>query len=139
MQVDIVSAEQAIFSGPARMLFASGILGELGIAPQHTQLLTLLKPGQVRILTEQGNEEIYYVSGGILEVQPYVVTILADTALRAADIDEAAAHDAKFKAEQTLKQAQGTINYSQATAELSKAAAQLAAIYQLKKSRDRIS
>ena len=104
LQVDIVSAEGAIYSGSVNMVFTMGISGELGIAPGHAQLLTMLKPGPVRLLTQGGQlEEVLYVSGGILEVQPFGVTILADTAVRAADLDEAIALEAKQKAENMLK------------------------------------
>jgi len=137
MKVDIVSAEQAIFSGDAKMLFAMGTLGELGIAPNHAQLLTTLKPGQVRVVRPDGVEELFYISGGILEVQPYVVTVLADTAARAADLDEAAALEARQKAERALAETRVGMGYSAAAAELAKAAAQIRVIQYLKK-RDRV-
>ena len=100
IHIDIVSAEEEIYSGEASMVFAPGEMGELGIAPQHTPLMTRLKPGAVRVQTEGAEELSFYVSGGMLEVQPHVVTVLADTARRAADIDEAAAMQAKERAEQ---------------------------------------
>ena len=103
IKCDIVSAEKAIFSGEVSMVVASGIAGELGIAPRHAPLITQLKPGQVRVHHTDGSEEDFYVSGGILEVQPYLVSVLADTALRADDIDEAAAIKAKEDAEALLR------------------------------------
>lgn len=139
MQVDIVSVERSLFSGSATMLFAMGVMGELGIAPNHTQLLTILKPGEVRVITEQGAEDIFYISGGILEVQPYVVSILADSALRAADIDEAAVQDARMRAQKALSEAKSSFEYSAAAADLAKTAAQLQAVQSLMKTRDRIS
>ena len=99
---DIVSAEASIFSGEVAMVFATGELGELGIAPRHAPLLTRLSPGQVRVQLPDGEEEFYYVSGGMLEIQPHVVTVLADTAARAHDLDEAAAAQAKEEAELSL-------------------------------------
>src|ERR1700690_1082459 len=95
IKCDIVSAEAEIFHGQAQMVIASGEMGELGIAPRHAPLITRLKPGQVRVIAENGEEQFFYVSGGILEVQPQVVTVLADTAIRAKDLDEAAANQAK--------------------------------------------
>jgi len=103
VQVDIVSAEIEIFSGPVEMVFAPAVMGEVGILPGHAPLLTHLKPGEVRVRKTDGEEECFYVSGGILEVQPHIVTVLSDTALRAKDIDEAAATEAKQRAEQALK------------------------------------
>jgi len=131
MHVDIVSAEEAIFSGPAEMVFAPGVMGDLGILPRHTQLLTQLKPGEVRVKTSEGEED-YYVSGGMIEVQPHVVTILADTAVRAADLDEAAAIQAKERAEQQLKDKQGEVDYAKAEAELAEAIAQLKTIKRIR-------
>jgi len=134
MHVDVVSAEEEIFSGPATMLFAPGAMGDLGIMPRHAPLLTRIKPGEVRIITEQGAEEIVlYVSGGMLEVQPEAVTILADTAQRASDIDEAAALEAKERAEKLLSDQKDDIDYAAASAELAEAMAQLQAIQRLKK------
>lgn len=133
MHVDIVSAEAEIYSGPAHMVFAPGVMGELGIMPRHTPLLTKIKPGEVRIRTPEGTEEFFFVSGGMLEVQPHVVTILADTAARAKDIDEAAAVAAKQRAEQALKDQKGEIDLAQAEAELAEAIAQLKAIQSLRK------
>ncbi|HEY9150342.1 MAG: F0F1 ATP synthase subunit epsilon [Gammaproteobacteria bacterium] len=132
MHVDIVSAEAEIFSGTATMVFAPAEMGELGIAPRHTQLLTRLKPGEVRVLDEKGDEQSFYVSGGILEVQPHVVTVLSDTALRAKDIDEAAALQAKEQAEKLLADNQSDIDYAKAQLELAEAVAQLRAIQKIR-------
>ncbi len=132
MHVDIVSAEAEIFSGTATMVFAPAEMGELGIAPRHTQLLTRLKPGEVRVLDEKGDEQSFYVSGGILEVQPHVVTVLSDTALRAKDLDEAAALQAKEQAEKLLADNQSDIDYAKAQLELAEAVAQLRAIQKIR-------
>ena len=123
--LDIVSAEEEIFSGTVDMLVANGELGELGISPGHAPLLTSLKPGPVKVTKHGGDEEFYYVSGGMLEVQPHVVTVLADTAVRADDVDEAAAIEALKAAEQALHDQSSEIEYSKAAAELAEAAAQL--------------
>ena len=123
--LDIVSAEEEIFSGTVDMLVANGELGELGISPGHAPLLTSLKPGPVKVTKHGGDEEFYYVSGGMLEVQPHVVTVLADTAVRADDVDEAAAIEAQKAAEQALHEQSSEIEYSKAAAELAEAAAQL--------------
>ena len=133
VHVNIVSAEAEIFSGLATMVFAPGEMGELGIMPRHAPLLTKIKPGEVRIRTEDGNEEFFYVSGGMLEVQPNLVTVLADTAARAKDLDEAAAQAAKQRAEQALKDRKGDIDLAQAEAELAEAIAQIKAIQSLRK------
>jgi F-type H+-transporting ATPase subunit epsilon len=133
MQIEIVSAEVSIFSGEATHIVVSGLLGELGIYPGHTQLLTALKPGPVRIVKPDGEDEILYISGGILEVQPQLVSILADTAIRAADLDELAALEAKEHAERILSDKQADIDYAKATAELAQAVAQLQVISKLKK------
>lgn len=132
IHVDIVSAEGEIHTGQAEMVYAPGAMGELGIAPRHTPLVTRLKPGDVRVDT--GKEMLhFYVSGGILEVQPHVVTVLADTAIRAADIDEAAALEAKRKAEEALTGQKEDFEYAQAQAELAEAVAQLRSLEQLRK------
>lgn len=131
MHVDIVSAESNIFSGTAETVFASGIMGELGILPRHTPLLTKLRPGEVRVVNGD-EEEFFYVSGGMLEVQPHTVTVLADTAIRAKDIDEAAALEAKQAAEQAMKDRKGDIDYAKAEIELAQAVAQLMAIQRLR-------
>ena len=136
IQVDIVSAEESIWSGEGTMVFAPGELGELGIAPGHTPLITRLNPGDVRVLTENEEEQFFYISGGILEVQPHVVTILSDTALRANDLDEAAAIEAQKKAEEALKDGAAEMDYAQAKAELANAMAQLRAIEKLRKLRN---
>lgn len=132
MHVDIVSAEEEIFSGPAEMVFASGVMGELGILPRHAPLLTKLRPGEVRIRTPEGEELFYYISGGMLEVQPHVVTVLADTAIRAKDLDEAAALAAKERAEQDIKNKVSEFEYAKAQAQLAEAVAQLRAIQKLR-------
>ena len=134
VHVDVVSAEASIFSGLAEMIIVPGELGELGIYPRHTALLTRIKPGSVRLkLPDQGEEELIYVSGGMLEVQPDVVTILADTAIRGGDLDEARAMQAKQDAEEAMKNRTSDIDYAQAQAELAEAIAQLHAIQQLRK------
>ena len=130
---DIVSAEEAIFSGLVEMVIAHGALGDLGIAPGHAQLLTELKPGPVRVVVQGGEEQVYYVSGGFLEVQPSTVTILADTAVRAGDVDEAAAIEAQKAAEAALANQAGEFDYGRAAAQLAEAAAQLRTIQALKK------
>ncbi|MBT5030688.1 MAG: F0F1 ATP synthase subunit epsilon [Proteobacteria bacterium] len=135
MQVEVVSAEQEIFSGQASMLVATGIAGELGITPHHAPLLTQLKPGDVRVFAENGDEEVIYVSGGILEVTPQMVTVLSDTAVRAEDLDEAAALESQQRAQQALADNRADIEWAKAKAELAQAAAQLAAIKKLKRRR----
>ncbi|MBL1432709.1 MAG: F0F1 ATP synthase subunit epsilon [Gammaproteobacteria bacterium] len=132
MHVDIVSAEEAIFSGPAERVFASAIMGEVGILPRHTPFLTQLKPGEVRVITPDGEENFYYVSGGMLEVQPFTVTVLSDTAVRAHDLDEAAAIQAKEAAERALQDRAADIDYAQAQIQLAQAVAQLSAIKRLR-------
>ena len=122
---DIVSAEDDIFSGLVEMVVATGTEGDLGISPGHTPLITALKPGPIRVTRQGGEEEIYYVSGGFLEVQPNNIKVLADTALRASDMNEAAAEEAKKQAEQALANQQGEFDYSRAAAQLAEAAAQL--------------
>ncbi len=131
--LDVVSAEAPIFSGLVEMLVATGELGELGILPGHTPLLTSLKPGFIRVVEQGGKEDVFYISGGTLEVQQQVVTVLADTALRADHIDEAAAIQAKEQAEKLLSEKSSEFEYGQAMAELAEAAAQLKAIRQLRK------
>ncbi len=133
LHVDIVSAEESIYSGPAEFLVAPAEAGEVGIYPQHTPLLTRIKPGSVRIKAPLKEEELVYVSGGVLEVQPDVVTILADTAVRGADLDELKATEAKKRAEEAMKDRSSTMNYARAQAELSEAIAQLSAIQKLRK------
>jgi F-type H+-transporting ATPase subunit epsilon len=134
VHVDIVSAEQEIFSGLAEMVFAPAIMGEVGIAPHHTPLITNLAPGEVRLkIPNQDEEQGFYVSGGILEVQPHVVTILSDTAMRAEDLDEAAVLKAKEQAEQQLHDREANMDYAKALAEHAAVAAQLQAIQRLRK------
>ena len=133
IQVDIVSAEEQIFSGEAYMVYAPAVMGEVGIAPRHTPLISPLKPGEVRLDMGDGNEEFFIISGGILEVQPHLVTVLSDTAIRAHDLDEAAAIEAKKRAEEALADQQDDLDVAKAKAELLAAAAQIAAIRKLKK------
>lgn len=133
IRCDIVSAEQEIFRGVVSMVIATGEMGELGIAPRHAPLITRLKPGQVRVILEDGEEQSFYVSGGILEVQPQVVTVLADTAVRAKDIDEAAAKSAKQEAERILANRSDVMEVAQAQAKLAEAVAQLQALERLRK------
>ncbi|MCS5565124.1 MAG: F0F1 ATP synthase subunit epsilon [Methylococcales bacterium] len=132
IHVDIVSAEKEIFSGLAEMVFAPAEMGEVGISPRHAQLITRLNPGEVRVKTSEG-EYPFYVSGGLLEVQPHVVTILADTAMRAKDIDEAAALEAKARAEEALADKTGKIDYARAQAELAEAVMQLRTLDRFRK------
>ena len=129
---DIVSAEEEIFSGLIEMLVANGEVGELGVTYGHAPLLTSLVPGPVRIILQGGEEEIFYVSGGFLEVQPGVVSILADTALRTADVDEAAAEEARREAEHALANQSGDFDYGRAAARLAEAAAQLATLRKIR-------
>ena len=131
IHVDIVSAEGAIFSGEADMVFAPGKLGELGIAPRHAPLLTHLKPGAVRVQTDSG-EKFFYVTGGILEIQPHLVTVLADSALHADELDEAAALEARERAREALEGRGGEIDLAQAQAELVEAEARYRAAQHLK-------
>lgn len=135
IQVDIVSAEGEIFSGPATEVFAPASQGEVGIWPRHAPLLSLLKAGEVRVKTPDGAEHFFFVGGGALEVQPTKVTVLADTALRAKDIDEAAALAAKQRAEEALRDKAGHITQAEALAELARAAAQLKVLERLRKLR----
>jgi F-type H+-transporting ATPase subunit epsilon len=130
--VDIVSSEQSIFSGEATMLIAPGEAGELGILPEHIPLLTRIKPGVVRIQAAEGEEEVIYVSGGMMEVQPDVVTILADTSVRAHDLDEAKALEAERLAKEAIGNRSGAMEIAKAQAELAEAAAQIAAIRKLR-------
>ncbi|TPE55228.1 F0F1 ATP synthase subunit epsilon [Maribrevibacterium harenarium] len=127
---DIVSAEQEIFSGSVESLVAAGSYGDLGIMPGHAPLLTTLQPGPVRVIKQNGQEEVIFVSGGFLEVQPHRVTVLADTAVRANDLDEASALEAKKHAEDLLNQQHSDIDYSRAAAELAEAVARLRTIQQ---------
>lgn len=128
IQVDVVSAEEMIFSGMAKFVALPGESGELGIMPGHTPLITRIKPGAVRIEKADGSEEFVFVAGGILEVQPYHVTVLSDTAIRGKDLDEAKASDARSQAEEALKNAKSEIDMAMATSELAVLAAQLTAL-----------
>ena len=131
--VDIVSAEREIFSGIAEMLVATGELGEVGIVPGHAPFLTLLKPGEIRVTLPGGKEDIYYISGGMLEVQPYCVTVLADAVERADNLDEASALAAKARAEEMIASKSASIDYSVAAGELARAVAQIRAIQRARK------
>ena len=134
IRCDIVSAHEEIFSGEVSMVFATGIAGELGISPRHAPLITQLKPGPVRIQDSAGEEQFYFVSGGIIEVQPHVVTVLADTAMRGEDLDQAAAEAAKAEAERELANRTGEMEVAEAQAKLLEAVAQLQAMERLRKS-----
>ena len=133
IRVDIVSAEEEIFHGDVTLLVATGELGELGIAPRHAPLITRLKPGQVRVTLENGEEQSFYVSGGILEVQPQVITVLTDTAIRAKDLDEASARQAKEEAERALANRSAAVDIAEAQNQLAQAMAQLQALERLRK------
>jgi F-type H+-transporting ATPase subunit epsilon len=133
VHVDVVSAEKSLFSGLAEVVVVPGEMGELGIYPRHAPLLTRIKPGSVRIKVPNQEEELIYVSGGMLEVQPNMVTILADTAIRGADLDEVRALEAKQAAEEAMKNRVSDLDYAQAQAELIEAVAQLRAIQQIRK------
>jgi F-type H+-transporting ATPase subunit epsilon len=133
VHVDIVSAEEEIFSGSAEMVFAPAEMGEVGITPRHAPLISKLKPGEVRIKTADKEEHHFYISGGLLEVQPHMVIILADTAIRAKDIDEAAALQAKAKAEEALEDKSGKLDYVQAQVQLAQAIMQLRMLDRLRK------
>lgn len=134
IQVDIVSAEGEIFSGPAKMVFAPAQLGEIGIAPNHAPLLTALKPGGVRVQTPEGEELFFYVSGGMIEIQPKAVTVLADAALRARDLDEAAVQQARQRAQDMLENRESAVDIATAQAELAQISAQMALLQKIKKS-----
>lgn len=132
IHVDIVSAEKEIWSGAANMVFAPGELGELGIAPRHAPLLTRLKPGEVRVKDESDYEESFFISGGVMEIQPHVVTILADTAVRAEDLDEVAAIEAKQRAEEAMANRKSEMDYARAKAELAELAAMFETIKRIR-------
>ena len=132
IHVDIVSAEGAIYSGEAEMVFAPGVLGEIGIAPRHAPLLTHLRPGEVRVQPPGGEEQFFFVTGGVLEVQPRLVTVLADSAARAEDLDEAAALAARERAREALKGGSGEIDLEQAQRELVEAEARYRAAEKLR-------
>ncbi|MEX0732565.1 MAG: F0F1 ATP synthase subunit epsilon [Aquisalimonadaceae bacterium] len=135
MHLDVVSAEEEIFSGEVEFVVARATEGELGILPRHTPLLARLQPGEVRVTLAGGEEQFFYVSGGMIEVQPKVITILADTAARARDLDEAAALEAKQRAEDAIRNRTGEMDYARAQVELAAAAAQIRAIQSLRKKR----
>ena len=136
IHVDVVSAEEQIYSGEAEFVVLPGEAGELGIYPRHTPLITRIKPGTVRIKPEGGGEEeLIFVAGGILEVQPRVVTVLADTAIRGHDLDEAKALDAQKRAQEAMHDRSGKMEYARAAAELAEAAAQIQAIRKLRQKR----
>ena len=131
--LDIVSAEQQIFSGIVEMVVATGDLGEIGITPGHAPLLTVLRPGEIRLTLPGGKQEVYYVSGGMLEVQPYCVTVLADAVERADNLDEAAALAAKARAEEMISNKGAELDYSVASIEIARAVAQIRAIQKARK------
>lgn len=131
IHVDIVSAEREIFSGEADMVFAPLVTGEVGILPQHTPLIARMKPGEVRV-RQSGEDQYFYVSGGLLEVQPYVVTVLADTALRARDMDEAAAQEAVSRAEEAVRNRADDVDYARVQAQLAEAIARLRVVKKLR-------
>lgn len=133
IQVEIVSAKEMIFSGVAEMVYAPAVLGEVGVAPGHTPLISPLKAGEVRLDVGNDKEEFFFISGGILEVQPHIVTVLSDTAIRANDLNEAAAIEAKQRAEAALADQQSEFDIAKARAEIAMAAAQIAAIQKLRK------
>ncbi|HEY9134618.1 MAG TPA: F0F1 ATP synthase subunit epsilon [Pseudomonadales bacterium] len=133
IQCDIVSAEKEIFSGEVEMVIAAGSLGDVGVAYGHAPLLTQLQPGPIRVINEGGEEDVYFISGGMLEIQPKVITVLADTAVRADDIDEASAQQAQEKARHALANQSSEIDYSTALAELAEAAARIRTIQQIRK------
>jgi F-type H+-transporting ATPase subunit epsilon len=138
VHLDIVSAERAIFSGLAEFVVATGDLGEIGVAPGHAPLLTSLRPGQIRVTKQGGEEEVFYIDGGMLEVQPNCVTVLADTAIRADSLDEAAAIQAKQDAEKALAAKSSDFDYASASADLARAVAQIQAIQQIRKKAKKI-
>lgn len=133
MRLDIVSAEQEIFTGEVEMVYATGEVGELGISPGHAPLLTSLKQGEIRAVLPSKEEINFYVSGGMLEIQPFIVTVLADTVIRAADLDEAAVIETKKRAEELLAKKTSELDFARATSELAEAAAQIRTIRNLKK------
>ena len=133
VHVDIVRAEKEIFSGTAEMVFAPAEMGEVGITPRHAPFITRLKPGEVRVKISENESYPFYVSGGMLEVQPHLITVLADTAIRAKDIDEAAAIEAKARAEEALSDKSGKIDYATAQAQLAEAIMQLRTLDRLRK------
>jgi len=133
MHVNIVSAENEIYSGTVTQVFAPAEMGEVGVMPRHAPMLSTLKAGEVRIVLQDGEEQSFFVSGGILEIQPHIVTILSDTAMRAADIDESAALEAKTRAEAAMKDKASDMDYAKAKAELLEAVAQIETLKKLRK------
>ena len=133
MHLDIVSAEEEIFSGNVKNVIAAAMMGEVGIYPKHTPMITPLKPGEVKIITDQDEEMLFFISGGVIEVQPDIVTVLADTAIRGEDLDEAKAEESKKRAEEALADKSDNIDAAKALAELAQAAAQLKMIENLRK------
>ena len=133
MHLDIVSAEEEIFSGNVKNIIAAAMMGEVGIYPKHTPMITPLKPGEIKIITEQDEEMLFFVSGGVIEVQPDIVTVLADTAIRGEDLDEAKAEESKKRAEEALADKSDNIDAAKALAELAQAAAQLKMIETIRK------
>ena len=133
MHLDIVSAEEEIFSGNVKNIIAAAMMGEVGIYPKHTPMITPLKPGEVKIITEQDEEMLFFISGGVIEVQPDIVTVLADTAIRGEDLDEAKAEESKKRAEEALADKSDNIDAAKALAELAQAAAQLKMIETIRK------
>ena len=135
MHLDIVSAEEKIFSGNVKNIIAAAMMGEVGIYPKHTPMITPLKPGEVKIITEEDEEQLFFISGGILEVQPNTVTVLADTAIRGEDLDEAKAVESKKRAEEALSDKSDKIDVAKALADLAQASAQIKMIESLRKNR----
>ena len=135
MHVNIVSAESEIYSGTVTQVFAPAEMGEVGVMPRHAPMLSTLKAGVVRVIPLEGEEQTFFVSGGILEIQPHVVTILSDTALRAADIDEAAALEAKSRAETAMKDKASDMDYAKAKSELIEAVAQIEVLKKIRKNK----
>ena len=133
MHLDIVSAEEKIFSGNVKNIIAAAMMGEVGIYPKHTPMITPLKPGEVKIITEEDEEKLFFISGGVIEVQPNIVTVLADTAIRGEDLDEAKAEESKKRAEEALADKSDNIDAAKALAELAQAAAQLKVIDKIRK------
>ena len=133
MHLNIVSAENEIYSGTVTQVFAPAEMGEVGIMPRHAPMLSTLKPGVVRVISQEDEEQTFFVSGGILEIQPHVVTILSDTALRATDIDESAALEAKARAEAAMKDKASDMDYAKAKTELVEAVAQIEALKKIRK------
>lgn len=133
IHVDIVSAESQVYSGLAQLVVAPAEMGDVGIAPRHTPLLTRLRPGEVKVVPDSGEPMYFYVSGGMLEIQPHMVTVLTDTGVRSKDLNEAAAIKAKERAEQALSNRQGEFEYAKAKAELAEAVAQLRAIQRIRR------